>query len=328
MNINHIKDQLTLFKEIVKGRIQIPVLDVQKQLDDDCRDKIEFFSCKIADLEDTNRVLNDINDRLRQREKESQDRITSYQAAVNERSFAVARLTSLESDVRRLTESLKVETGNRDHFRALVVQQDAFIKEAKRQILEFKSDALGFKSDLESKLKTKTSEVVHLAKQALRLNEENSQYRTDNVELLSKNNQLNTQTPLLMEENRKFREQTARLIEEKRKLQEQVNQFECEGCRTGEMGAYCGGCVGCLMRQAEHNMNENDKALRVECNVSSYKDSIIETLTKTLDVLKAMPCITWRQQGVAYRNCKSTVAALNRNIDNIREHHIVPKKSV
>jgi DNA repair exonuclease SbcCD ATPase subunit len=301
-----------------KSMLTIPVLNVQKQLDDDYRDQIELFSCRVADLEDTNKVLQDINDRLKQRDNDSQVRITSYQAAVNERSFAVARVTSLESDVRKLNADLKTETSNRDHFRTLVVQQDAFIKEAKRQIEEFKS-----KKDAE--LKSKTSEAEHLAKQALRLNEENSKLRADSVELTSRSNQLNTQTPLLMEENQKFREQTARLIEEKRKLEDQVNQYECYGCRSGQTGEYCGGCLGCLMRQAEHNMNETDKELRVEMSIASYKDSIIETLTKTLKTVKELPCIRWRTQARVYKDCLNTVAALQGNIDNIREHKIVPR---
>ena len=301
-----------------KPMLTIPVLDVQKQLDDDYRDQIELFSCKVADLEDTHKVLRDINDRLTLRNEELNNRYTSNMVSMNERNFAVARCTSLESDVKRLEADLKTEISNRDHFRALVAQQDAFIKEAKRQIEEFKAKK-------EAELKSKTSEAEHLAKQALRLNEENSKLRTDNVELTSRSNQLNTQTPLLMEENQKFREQTARLVEEKRKLEDRVNQYECWGCRSGEQGSYCGGCLGCLMRQAEHNMSETDKALRIEKSVTSYKDSIIATLSKGLDALKAMPCITWRQQGVAYRNCKSTVAALNGNIDNIREHKIVPR---
>lgn len=303
-----------------KPMLTIPVLDVQKQLDDDYRDQIEMLNLKIMDQDDANQFLKDRITRLEERDKDSQTRIESYQAAVVERSYAVARVTSLESDVRKLTADLKTEISNRDHFRSLVAQQDAFIKEAKHQIEEFKAKK-------EAELKSKTSEAEHLAKQTLRLNEENSKLRTDNVELTSRSNQLNTQTPLLMEENQKFREQTARLIEEKRKLDEQVKSYECWGCRSGEHGAYCGGCLGCLMRQAEHNMNETDKALRIERSIVSYKDSIIATLSKGLDTLKAMPCITWRQQGVAYRNCKSTVAALDGNIDNIREHKIVPRGS-
>ena len=301
-----------------KPMLTIPVLDVQKQLDDDYRDQIEMLNLKIMDQDDANQFLKDRITRLEERDKDSQTRIESYQAAVVERSYAVARVTSLESDVRKLNADLKTETSNRDHFRALVVQQDAFIEEAKHQIEEFKAKK-------EAELKSKTSEAEHLAKQALRLNEENSKLRADSVELTSHSNQLNTQTPLLMEENRKFREQTARLIEEKRKLDEQVRSYECWGCRSGQTGEYCGGCLGCLMRQAEHNMNETDKALRIEVSIASYKDSIIETLTKTLKAVKELPCIRWRTQARVYKDCLNTVAALNGNIDNIREHKIVPR---
>jgi predicted nucleic acid-binding Zn-ribbon protein len=102
----------------------IPVLDVQKQLDDDYRDQIEALNLKLLDQEDAAQFLKDRISRLELRIQDQNTRITSYQATLNENSFATARCTSLESDVKRLEADLKTETGNRDHFRSLVAQQE------------------------------------------------------------------------------------------------------------------------------------------------------------------------------------------------------------
>lgn len=292
--------------------LTIPVLDVQKQLDDKYQDQIETLNLQILDLSDALQMARDREDRLRKSINGLQANMAGHTTLMNDRNAAVARCTSMESQVKKLEADLKTEIGNRDHFRSLVAQQDAFIKEAKRQIEEFKRKK-------EAELKSKQSEAEHLAKQAIRLNEENSKLRQENTEATSKANQLNTQTPLLMEENRKYREQTTRLIEEKRKLQDKVNQFECRGCQTGEMGEYCGGCVGCLMRQAEHHMHLLEKQFVAEQKIGSFQATAIGVLTKALDAMKLMPCLTWRQQGRLYRDCKNTIAAINGQIDSIRE---------
>lgn len=239
----------------------IPILDGQKQLNDDYCDQIETLSCKLQDQVDANQILQDRIARLEQQNQVSQDRITSYQAAVNERSFAVARVTSLESDAIKLNADLKTEISNRDHFRALVVQQDAFIKEAKSRLEASKNE-----------LKSKTEGAEYLAKQVLRLNEENSKLRQENAETVFRNIVLNAQTLRLTEEN-------------------------------------------CKM----------DKTLRVERSITSYKDTIIETLQKALYALKSMTCILWRKQAKIYRNCIFDCNVIRGNIDNIRENKIVPK---
>ena len=95
-----------------KPMLTIPVLDVQKQLDDDYRDQIEMLNLKIMDQDDANQFLKDRITRLEERDKDSQTRIESYQAAVVERSYSVARVTSMESDVRKLTADLKTEISN------------------------------------------------------------------------------------------------------------------------------------------------------------------------------------------------------------------------
>jgi hypothetical protein len=218
----------------------------------------------------------------------------------------------LKTTAERLKRDLKTEVGNRDHFRQLIAQQDAFIEEAKRQIEEYKIKQ-------EAELKAKTTEAEHLAKQAIRLNEENSKLLTEHADIMSHNNQLDGQMPLLMDENNKFREQTTRLIEENRKLQDKLNNLTCEGFRSGRADSYCGECLECHSMQAEHALGEAASALRFERSIASYKDTIISTLRKALNTLNSMTCLSWRKQAKTYRDCVNTVAATQGNIDNLRE---------
>ena len=232
----------------------IPVLDVQKQLDDDYRDQIEQYSCKLADQEDALKFERAQNARLRQSINGLQANMAGHTTMMNDRNAAVARCTSMESEVKVLNAALKTETGNRDHFRALVAQQDSFIKEAKRQIEEFKRKK-------EEELKVKTSEGEHLARQLLKLQAENAEMATHQ-----------DQTPVLLEENRKFKEQTTRLIEEKRTLEEQLHaqrKFSLE---------------------LDERLTRRDAELNHEQNVGMYRWQMIEALTNALRQLQTWPC--------------------------------------
>jgi hypothetical protein len=293
-----------------KKPMNIPVLDVQKQSDENYQEQIENMHLQLLEQEDATRLSRELADRWEKRNEELHARVKDYQSVINERNTSMARATTLESDVKRLESDLRTEVGNRDHFRQLVAQQDAFIKESKRQIEQYK-----LKRDAE--LKSKETEAEHLAKQAIRLNEENSKLLKENTENVSRNNILNNQTPLLMEENRKYREQTTRLIDEKRKLTEQLSNLDCQAAAPGSFT--CGGCLNCQLRQSEHGTNKIIESLRFEKSITSYKDSIITILRTALDALKAMPCLTWRTQGKVYRDCMNTVSALQGNIDNLRE---------
>lgn len=284
MNFLNPNDRLAILMSTPnRPAMKIPVLDIQQQMTDDYCDRIELLNLQLEDQRDATKLAESIANTFRQQVNDLNDRITSYQAAVRERSYAVSRCTALESDVKKLQADLKTEVGNRDHFRALVVQQDAFIKEAKRQIEEYKLKK-------EGELRVKTSEAEHLAKQAVRLNDDITKFSAQNV----------------------------RLIDEKRKLQEQVNQYECEGCITGEMGKYCGGCLGCHQRQTEHSMSKIEEVLKLERKASSFKDTIISTLTTTLNLLDAIPFFRWKTRTKKIQDCKNTIQAVQGQIDNVR----------
>lgn len=194
-----------------KAMTTIPVLDVQKKLDENYQDQIENLHLELLERDDAIQREKEQNTHLRQNITGLQANIAFHTTLMNDRNVAVARCTSMESQVKQLEADLKTEIGNRDHFRTLVAQQDAFIKEAKRQIERSK-----VKRDAE--LKSKTGEAEHLAKQAIRLNEDVAKLRTQIEEMTARNDE----TPAIMEENRKFKEQTTRLIEEKRVLEEEL----------------------------------------------------------------------------------------------------------
>jgi len=184
---------------------------------------------------------------------------------------------ALEKQIVDLKAELNTQCQNRDHFRALVAEQDAFIKEVKKQVEAYKAkkqeEVDEAKVRGQAELQTKTKEAAHLASQAIRLNGENSELIKKNAELKSINDQLNDQTPRLIEENEKFREQTTRLVEEKRILTDQLNGLECLGCRTGEHGAHCGGCLGCLLRQTEYALELSNNELKtVKADLTAFKN--------------------------------------------------------
>lgn len=246
---------LTQAKSMVK---QLPLNEMQKQWDtfvenvtkkmnDSLQDQIEMLTLQLKDQEEALQIVKNDNSVLYLRNKE-------FEARLEARHIDSTRWMQLEDQNNRrekeiidLKAELKTQVQNRDHFRALVAQQDAFIKEIKKQVEAYKADKERGYNATKQELETKTKEAEHLAKQAIRTTEENNNLRIGVSELT--------------EEVAKFKEQTTRLIEEKRKLTDELYGMECIGCKTGEMGAYCGGCLGCLLRQAEHAMHLTENEL-------------------------------------------------------------------
>lgn len=283
MNFLHPNDRLAAVLTKKDKPMTIPVLDVQQRLDDDYRDQIEALNLKLLDKDDEIRGERDQNIRLRQSINGLQANMAGHTTMMNDRNAAVARCTSMESEVKVLKEELKVQIGNRDHFRALVAQQDAFIKEAKRQIEEFKRKK-------EEELKAKTGEAEHLARQLLKLKAENAEMATRH-----------DQTPVLLTENRKFKEQTTRLIEEKRTLEEQLHAQKK------------------FILELDERLTRRDAELNHEQNVGMKRWQIIEALVEAMKLFKQMPCFTWRQQGKLIRATQAKVDSLQGEVEQMRK---------
>ena len=84
------------------------------------------------------------------------------------------KLNEAERQIVDLKADLKIQCQNRDHFRALVAEQDTFITEIKKQIETYKTITQKELSDARAFHQTKIKEAEHLAQQAIRLTDENA----------------------------------------------------------------------------------------------------------------------------------------------------------
>lgn len=256
----------------LKPNFSIPVVDLQRKVEDDLRDQIELLNLKLEDTNDALTLWKREHASLTLRNEELKYKVEQEQEYRNKNIDNSAKLRQLEFDIIAAKNKTATEIANRDHFRSLVAEQDALIKELKTKMAKMESEQRAV-------LEARKNEVDHLAKQCVRLNEENGQLKTDNC---------------------KFQEQTNRLIEENRKLTDERDHhlqenrnLECWGCKSGEQGSYCGGCLGCLARQAEHAMSEMDKSLvkkteelAHEQKISMLRWQMIEILAATIKTIK------------------------------------------
>ena len=268
----HSNDRIaSIFKQAKSMVKQLPLDEIQQhwdklvknitdQMNDALQDQIEMLTLQLKDSEEQLATLQALHANLNLRHQELQARLEGHKIYDMKVVNLESQVGRSEKEIIDLKADLKTQCLNRDHFRALVAEQDAFIKEIKKQVEVYKIE------------KQKGFDAA-MATQAIRLNEENSELIKKNVELQNRNDQLNDQTPRLIEENNKFREQTSRLVEEKRKLTDQVNGYECRGVKTGEMGEYCGGCLGCIQMQTDHALYETSDVLaKTKTELRVYKN--------------------------------------------------------
>lgn len=213
------------------------------------QDEIERLNMALDDQIEIAKLAVDMRDRCELRCAEMESRLSQEREWRSKQEDKTYRLNESERRIVKLEADLKTEIQNRDHFRNLVAQQDACIKIAKEKVKEFLDAA-----DREKK------NAEHLARKTLELKAENDKLKEAAKDTGSQA-EMASQVPTLLEENRKYREQTTRLVEEKRVLEDKMGDLECMGCRTGEMGAYCGGCLGCKVRQLEHILEQESKNL-------------------------------------------------------------------
>lgn len=282
----------------MKKKVTIPVVDVQSNLDSDLRDQIELLNLKLHDADESIEALGELNANLNLRATELSAKLEQEQQYRLKQSDNAYQLNKAEQRIVDLEKKVTFEIGSRDHFRALVAEQDHFIKDLKAKMARTEEEHKRI-------LEARKSEVDHLARQCVKQNEENAQLKTDNC---------------------KFQEQTTRLIEENRKLNDKVNNLECQGCRTGEQGTYCGGCLGCLTRQAEHAMHETDKALsrrdeelNHERNVGMKRWQMIETLSAALRQLRNLPFWSIRERKSIIYNAQNQVITLQDEVETMRK---------
>lgn len=238
------------------------------------QDEIERLNMALDDQIEVAKLAVDMRDRTALCCAEMESRLSAEREWRNKQEDVTYRLNAAEAQIVRLNQDLKTEIQNRDHFRNLVAQQDACIKIAKEKVKEFLEAA-----DREKK------NAEHLARKTLELKAENDKLKEAATDSGSQA-EMASQVPTLLEENRKYREQTTRLVEEKRVLEDKLRDFECQGCKTGEMGTYCGGCLGCTLRQAEHTIQQMDTKPQEVLESHGHNQKLIETLSKELNHTK------------------------------------------
>lgn len=279
----------------MKKGFKIPITDVQQQLDDNFRDQIELLNLKLEDAEETNHVLNDINASLTLRNAELQSKLEQEQQYRLKQSDNAYELNQALHKITKLEKDLTLEIGNRDHFRSLVAQQDAFLNEAKRQIQETKRK-------YEETLQARKNEVDHLAKQAVRLNEDLSKVKTDNCNFIT----------------------------ETLKLREQVSALDCQTRAPGSF--VCGSCVSCQLKQSQHTYEElkktldkRDVELSLEQQIETKRWAQICALVDAVDKFKKMSFFTWRQRRKLLQHTQVTINAFQADIDKLRKDFYKPK---
>jgi hypothetical protein len=214
---------------------------------DGLMDQIELLNLELLDQRDGATNYKTIHDNLVLRTQELETQLAVKNTEKYEHSQLQQRNVQLEAD-------LKTEVGNRDHFRALITQQDAYIQELKKQSEQEKAIKKQEIDDFQVRLDTKTKEADHLAKKAVELTQ---------------------QLATVASENDSFRQRNNSLLEENRKLYDKSRELECDGCRTGEMGAYCGGCLGCKSRQDGYTIWQLNEKLKLSKETNAIRYNII-----------------------------------------------------
>ncbi len=278
-----INDRLSkIFTKKKKPAMTIPITNVQQF--DDYRDNIERLYLKLIDADETNTALKESKDNLTLRNGELQALLESERELRNRQEDIRYKLNDAEREIIKLKQSLNTEISNRNHFRSLVAEQDKMIKELKNKITQ---DSDGYRSILEAR----KNEVDHLARQAIRLNDELSKVKTDNCQ---------------------FTEQTTRLVEEKRKLTEEVEQAhrDYEDKLMQDEHTYKG---------LREDFAKQGLELTFERKISDLRMEQILVLTDAIRKFKKMPCITWRQQGKLVRGTQAKVDVLQAEIEGLRK---------
>lgn len=253
------------------------------------QDEVERLNMVMEDQIEATRVAKDIADRTSLRNAELAAQLESERLMRQKFHDAEFKANQFEHENIKLKEDLKIEIQNRDHFRNLVAQQDKFVAEAKKVVIEQRT-----------KIDAEKTNSEHLARQVLKFKEENDRLKTYALDT-----ELAAKVPTLLEENRKFREQTTRLLEEKRILEEERNSLEK------------------LVRECEHASELQDKTLGMTelykdtyMKVCDFQHTAIEQLKQTL---KPFATNFMGVDRKPVRDAFLSLRAIGANIDHIFE---------
>ena len=145
---------------------------------EELQNQIEDMGFVLADRQELVDALRDINQNLVTR---NQDLQTTKDSLQQDRDAAVARCTSLESDVRRLKERVEAAVQRENNLIELRAEYNKYVEESKGVVSRYAIAA-----------QTERGNAEHLAKQAIRLQQENKKIIDDNAKAkcLVKENQI------------------------------------------------------------------------------------------------------------------------------------------
>ncbi len=132
------------------------------------QNQIEDMGFILADKQDLINVLQDINKNLVARNQDLQSTKNTLQ---HDRDAAVARSTSLESDVRNLREQSDLAKRLQERLTELQSEHDEYVKESHKVISRYATAA-----------QTEKGNAEHLARQAIRLQQENQKLTAEVTE--------------------------------------------------------------------------------------------------------------------------------------------------
>lgn len=228
------------------------------------KDQIEDLHLQILDINESRTVLRDMLEARERQIKQQDQSLEECRKVRLEQSAAVARCTALEADLRRLKVDYDICEKNRQHVMTLHQGKEAILKEAMKVTTDLREKAK--KSD-EYK-----AQAEHLARQAVRLNEELSQVRTDYVNMMESFKEIKAEFPQLRDDNEKYRAQVTRL------LQQQAD-YDCQ--KIGAGGAKdCGQCLACQLRQAQAILTQTAENVK---KANGERDAVQRRLDSVLD---------------------------------------------
>lgn len=228
------------------------------------KDQIEDLHLQILDINESRTVMREIMESREHQIKQLNLSLEECRRVRLDQSAAVARCTALEADLRRLKMDYDICEKNRQHVMALHQGKEAILKEAMKVTDDLRKKA--------AKAEEYKGQAEHLTRQAVRLNEELAQVRTDYVTMMESFKEIKAEFPQLREDNEKYRAQVTRLLQ-------QQQDYDCQ--KIGSGGAQdCGNCLACKLRNALAILNQTSENVK---KANNERDAVQRRLDSVLD---------------------------------------------
>lgn len=226
-------------------------------------EKLDELQTKLWDTEEHNKLLmGKCQEReiwVAQERSTRQSITTENQKTTNELCEVRRNLTYAQDHIKELNKTIEMAKREMENIRAAKVSDEHLA----RKLLELHADN------------------EKLARGYKRLDEENERLLHERFKSSpSKLEQLTAEVIKLQDEIKKYQTQTTRLISENA-------TYSCQGAKTNEISAMCGGCTECQLKQAKSiltqtasNLTDANAALADQRKILDEKETLITTLTQ------------------------------------------------